>query len=391
VRWLVAAALLLLLAGCLPAAPPPAVAPSPPDHLVLRPIDFADLPDWGGDQQGAAIEALLRSCARRLQAADNDAVGPAGIAGHVADWRPPCNAAAQVERGNDAAARAFFESWFQPYRCANNDQSEGLFTGYYEPELAGARRRSPPFETPLLRRPPDLIQVDLGDFRGELRGQRIAGKVVNGKLMPYANHTEIEAGALDGMHLALFWVDDPVAAFFLEVQGSGRIKLPDGSEARVGYDGQNGWPYVAIGRVLAERHLLERDAATMPGIRAWLAAHPSEVKEILDANPSFVFFREVSGDGPIGAEGVVLTPGRSLAVDTKFLPLGAPFWLDIADDSGALQRLVIAQDTGGAIHGPVRGDFFWGHGPEAEQRAGTMRAHGGYYLMLPKTVSVPDA
>jgi membrane-bound lytic murein transglycosylase A len=141
--------------------------------------------------------------------------------------------------------------------------------------------------------------------------------------------------------------------------------------------------------VMMERHLLEREEATMPGIRAWLAAHPGEAKAILDSNPSYVFFREVSGDGPIGAEGVVLTPERSLAVDPKFLPLGAPFWLDVADEGAApLRRLVIAQDTGGAIRGPVRGDLFWGHGPEAEQHAGTMRARGGYYLLLPKTVIV---
>src|SRR5579864_875028 len=383
---------MLSLAGCLPAAPPPAAPIRPPDHLVLHAVDFSDLPDWGADHQSAAVAALLRSCAQRLRASDAAAVGPGGIAGHVADWRAPCDAATRLPMGDDAAARAFFAAWFRPYRCGNNDEAEGLFTGYYEPELTGARRRAPPFETPLLRRPPDLVQVDLGDFRPELRGQRIAGKVVDGRLKPYATRAEIEAGALDLLHLELFWVDDPVGAFFLEIQGSGRIRLRDGSEVRVGYDGQNGWPYVAIGRVLVERHFLEKESATLPGIRAWLAAHPKQAKSILDANPSYVFFREVRGDGPIGAEGAVLTPRRSLAVDTKFLPLGAPLWLDIRDENGApLRRLMIAQDTGGAIRGPVRGDFFWGHGSEAEARAGTMRARGGYYLLLPKTVAAPTS
>lgn len=355
---------------------------------MLRLVAFADLAGWHDDHQSAAVLALLHSCAERLKAADTAEVGPGGIAGHVADWRSPCEAAAQLSPGDDAAARAFFETWFRPFRCADNDETQGLFTGYYEPELMGARRRQPPFETPLLRRPPDLVQVDLGDFRSELRGQRLAGKVVDGRLRPYATRAEIEAGALDPLRLELLWVEDPVAAFFLEIQGSGRIDLPDGSQMRVGYDGQNGWPYVAIGRVLVERHLLDKESATMPGIRAWLAAHPDQVKAILDANPSYVFFREVPGDGPVGAEGAVLTPRRSLAIDTKFLPLGAPFWLDIADADGvSLRRLMIAQDTGGAIRGPVRGDVFWGHGREAEQHAGTMRARGGYFLLLPKTLT----
>jgi len=385
------AALLVLLSlgGCLQRPETTAPTQAAPDHLVLTPVAFADLAGWSADQQGAAIAALLRTCGARLKFADDAPVGPHAVGGHVADWRRPCAAAAALDQKDDAAARAFFETWFQPYRCADNGNAEGLFTGYYEPELNGARQRGGRFETPLLKRPSDLVMAELGDFRPDLRGQRIAGKVVGGKLKPYASRAEIEAGALDRLGLAFLWIDDPVAAFFLEIQGSGRIHLPDGTEVRVGYDGQNGWPYVAIGRVMVERHLLERDGATMPGIRAWLAAHPGETKAILDTNPSYVFFRELTGDGPIGSEGVALTPGRSLAVDRRFLPLGVPIWLDAAGDDLKLQRLMIAQDTGGAIRGPVRGDFFWGHGPEAERRAGAMRARGGDYLLLPKTVAAP--
>jgi membrane-bound lytic murein transglycosylase A len=377
-----ALALLAALAGCGP-------SPPPPDRLVLRPASFADLAGWSGDAAGAALAAFKKSCARRANFADDAPVGPNGLAGKVADWRPPCSAAAGADEHDDAAARAFFEAWFQPYRCANNRTTEGLFTGYYEPELKGARERGPGFETPLMKRPPDLVAVELGDFRADWRGERIAGRVVAGRLKPYETRAQIAAGALDRLNLALLWVDDPVAAFFLQVQGSGRIDLPDGSQVRVGYDGQNGWPYVAIGRVMIERGLIDRESATMQGIRAWLAAHPAETKDILDANPSYVFFREVAGDGPVGSEGVVLTPGRSLAVDPKFLPLGAPLWLDAAEDDGITRHLLIAQDTGGAIRGPVRGDLFWGHGADAERRAGTMRARGSYFLLLPKSVAVP--
>ena len=376
-----ALALIVALAACAPTKPPT------PDRLVLRPANFGDLAGWTSDGMGEALAALKKSCTRRLRFADDAPVGPQGMAGTVADWRPPCTAAAAVDERDDAAARGFFEAWFRPYRCANNESVEGLFTGYYEPELKGARMRGRGFETPLMKRPPDLVAVELGDFRADWRGERIAGRVVDGRLKPYETRAQIEAGALDRLNLGFLWVDDPVAAFFLQVQGSGRIDLPDGSQVRVGYDGQNGWPYVAIGRVMIERGLIDREGATMPGIRAWLAAHPAETKDILDANASYVFFREIAGDGPVGSEGVVLTPGRSLAVDTKFLPLGAPFWLDAAADDGRIERLLIAQDTGGAIRGPVRGDVFWGHGADAERRAGSMRARGGYFLLLPKTVA----
>jgi len=371
--------LVFALAAC-------AVKP-PPAKLVLTPVSYGDLAGWQADVKGEALAALLKSCASRLKFADNDPVGPEGIGGKVADWREPCVAAGTADARDPAAAQKYFETWFRPYRVADNTEAEGLFTGYYEPELAGARARGGEFQTPLLKRPPDLVMAELGDFKPDLRGERIAGRVVNGRLKPYEKRAEIEAGALDNMNLALLWVSDPVAAFFLQIQGSGRVVLPDGSVARVGYDGQNGWPYVAIGRVMVDRGLLAKDDATMQGIRAWLAAHPAETPEILDANPSYVFFRELKGDGPVGSEGVALTPGRSLAVDRAFLPLGAPFWLDADAGGERLRRLLVAQDTGGAIRGPVRGDVFWGHGPEAEGRAGTMRARGGYFLLLPKTVT----
>ena len=380
-----AAGLLLalsLLAACVPRGP---------DRLTLAPARFADLPGWGQDDLGAALAAFNRSCALVLTGKQppQTPLGPNGIAGTVADWQPPCAAAASLGGADAAAQRQLFETWFTPYRAGNNGRSEGLFTGYYEPELRGARQPGGAYTTPLLRRPPDLVMVDLGLFRPAWRGERIAGRVIDGRLKPIESRSEIERGALDRQRLAFVWVDDPVDAFFLHIQGSGRVRLPDGSLVQVGYDGQNGQPYVPIGRLLIERGMLDRDSVSMQAIRAWIKANPEAGAALMAENPSYVFFREVQGEGPVGTQGVALTPGRSLAVDRDFVPLGVPVWLDAGDDTGRLQRLMVAQDTGGAIRGPVRGDVFWGFGPDAEARAGAMKARGEYYILLPKTVAVP--
>jgi membrane-bound lytic murein transglycosylase A len=369
-----AAAFLLLFAlfACAP-------RPPPPDHLTLSPASFASLPQWRDDNTAAALAAFARSC---VQLAKEPSTAPLGVAGNAAEWQSAC--AAVPQNADDAAARRYFETWFEPWLAGNNGATEGLFTGYYEPELAGARHPGPGFTTPLLQRPPDLVMVDLGLFRPALRGQRIAGRVVDGRLQPYQDRAQIERGALDRYRLPLFWVADPVDAFFLEIQGSGLIELRDGGAVRIGYDGQNGWPYVPIGRLLVERGALTKENVSLQTIRAWIEAHPAEGRALMDANPSYVFFREIKGDGPLGSEGVVLTPGRSLAVDRRFVPLGVPVFLDAGD---GIQRLMVAQDTGGAISGPVRGDVFWGTGAGAEARAGPMKARGRYFLLLPKGVS----
>jgi membrane-bound lytic murein transglycosylase A len=382
--WLLVA---LLAASCAPKTPPP-------DRLTLAATDFAHLAGWRADSVGAALTALRRSCDAFAKQATDAPIGPGGLAGTAGDWRAPCAAAGTIDAADDDAARRFFESNFQPFKLANNADATGLFTGYYEAELRGSRRREGPFTTPLLKRPADLVMVELGLFRPAWRGERIAGRVEGGQLKPYASRAAIERGALAQRNLELFWVDDPVDAFFLQIQGSGRIRLPDGGTARVGYDGQNGQAYVPIGRLLAERAELPRDSVSMQTIRGWLAAHPDKAASLMDENPSYVFFREMAGDGPLGAQGVVLTAGRSLAVDRSFLPLGVPLWLDLedaapgnGDGNGKLRRLVVAQDTGGAIRGPVRGDVFWGFGPQAAERAGMMKDRGTYYLLLPRDVA----
>ena len=236
--------------------------------------------------------------------------------------------------------------------------------------------------------------VELGDFREELKGQRIAGRVLDGKLKPYENRSAIVGGKMPpAQYKPLVWLDDPHDAFFVQVQGSGIVHLDDGSVMRVGYDGQNGHPDYAIGRELVKRGIYSKDEVSMEAIRSWLTNNPNKAEELMNTNPSFVFFRETpddgTGAGPQGGEGVKLTAGRSLAIDRGKLPYGFPVYLmaDYNDETGKpIRRLMMAQDTGGAIRGAVRGDYFWGAGNTAEKFAGPMKAKGKYFFLLPKTI-----
>lgn len=389
------------------AVPPSVVEPPPPepppDRLDLHPATFAELPGWREDTLAEALPALRRSCAALARQPDDRPLGGSRdgrVAGTAGDWRRPCAAlralqavvlpeAADVE----TESRAFFETHFRPWAASNRGDPVGLFTGYYEPTLDGSRRRSERFRVPLYVRPPELVTVDLGEFRDELEGRRLAGRVEGRKLVPFHDRAAIDAGRLAGRGLELLWVDDPVDAFFLHIQGSGRIELDDGNHLRVGYAAQNGHPYFAIGRELIDRGALTPEQVSMQSIRRWLAEHPEEAVDVLHRNPSYVFFRELQEEGPVGSQGVVLTPGRSLAVDRSFVPLGVPVWLDGSaplagrpDTDTILQRLLVAQDTGGAIQGPVRGDVFWGPGDEAADVAGRMKHQGRLWLLLPRSV-----
>ncbi len=382
-RILLGVFLSIALNGCGPTGDggkPPAPQP---DRIVLKPADFRTLPGWDRDPLAAALAPLQQSCSLLRNRPDTDLVGSGAT---VADWRAPCRTLATVQSGDDAAARAFFERFFTVMQVTNHGETTGLFTGYYEADLKGSKRPDARFSIPLYRRPPDLVSVDLGQFRPSLKGERVAGRVSGGKLVPYATRSDIEAGALGGKGLELVWVDSAVDAFFLAIQGSGRVTLPDGQVMRVGYDGENGHPYVAIGRVLAEAGT-PRDIITMPYLRRYIADHGAEGVALMDKNPSYIFFKELTGPGPLGSAGLPLTPDRSAAVDRTFIPFGTPLFVDTSDPTsptGRLQRLVIAQDTGGAIRGPVRADLFFGYGPEAADHAGVLKGQGNAYILVPK-------
>nr|WP_245185626.1 murein transglycosylase A [Falsiroseomonas frigidaquae] len=346
-----------------------------------RQVEFSELPGWTGDRLEAALPAFRASCAVLARLPPDRVMGGEGeTARKAGDFARACAAAADLP-ADGAAARRFFESHFLAYAVG-----EDVLTGYYEPELRGSSTRTGPFQTPLHARPPELVEVDLGSFAQDLRGRRTAGVVRDGRLQPYPDRAAIAGGALAGRGLELAWVDDPADAFFLQIQGSGRVRLTDGRVLRLGYAAQNGHPYYAIGRALVENGALTRETVSMQAIRAWLAAAPAaEATALMNRNPSYVFFRPLPDlppeAGPLGALGAPLTPGRSLAVDRTRTPLGAPVWVAA---QAPLRRLVVAQDTGGAIRGSARADLFTGWGDAAGAEAGGMRDRAALFVLLPR-------
>ncbi|MFM9865758.1 MAG: murein transglycosylase A [Micropepsaceae bacterium] len=386
----VSAAVLILTAGCAPLKS--VIGEKPADELRFERTSFAKLDGWTAGDPKAALAAFVASCKRVVKRNDGDTFGGVAAYGTVGEWRGACSAVLQTS----GDARQFFEAWFEPVMASNRDEAVGLFTGYYEPELAGSRTASGKFTTPLYTRPSDLVSVDLGTFRPALKGERIAGRVDDARLVPYATRGQIVSAGLGGRSSVIAYVDDAVGAFFLQIQGSGRVRFPNGEVVRVAYDGQNGHPYTAVGRVLVERGDVRREDMSMQRIRSWLAANPAKADALMNENASFVFFKEQPiADPALGAEGaqsVSLTPEASLAVDLKFHGLGAPMWIDATAPAEAgpdvvFRRLVIAQDTGGAIRGPVRGDVYWGAGKRAEEIAGRMAHRGRLYVLLPKSVA----
>jgi membrane-bound lytic murein transglycosylase A len=303
-----------------------------------------------------------------------------------------CEAARAVPAGDEPAARRFLEDRFQAWSVAG--AASGLVTGYYEPVLAGSRARTERFRLPVYGVPEDLVAVDLESVAPELKGMRLRGRLEGSRVVPYWSRGEIEAGPRFRAPV-LAWVEDPVELFFLQIQGSGQIALPSGERLRLGYADHNGHPYRSMGRALIQRGELALEQTSMQGLKAWAAANPQKLREALDANPSYVFFREMAGasaaDGPIGTLGVPLTAGYSIAVDPRHVPLGAPVFLATTWPLSAkpLERLVAAQDTGGAIRGAVRADFYWGSGAEAGVQAGRMRQQGRLWILWPRDEALP--
>ncbi len=370
-----------LLQGCVtPPQQPPAQQPPEPTAPSVRyeSARWSQLPGWRADQAQEAWGAFLQSCnARKLPTALLNA----------------CAAASSMAVSNPEQARTFFETHFTPYRIVRVESPRvssdtGLITGYYEPLLHGSRTASTTFSTALYAPPDDMLTIELGDAFPELQGRRIRGRLQGKKVLPYFERAALQNHpSLKGKELV--WVDSAVDAFFLEVQGSGRVLLDDGSTIRLAYADQNGQPYRSIGRYLVDSGELTLQETSAPAIRHWLQENSARMHEVLNSNPSVVFFREERIDdpsiGPKGSLGVALTAGRSVAVDATFVPLGAPLFLatTMPMTGAPLQRLVMAQDTGGAIRGPVRADLFWGFGASAGESAGLMKEQGQMWLLWP--------
>ena len=319
------------------------------------------------DRTRASLAAFRLSCPGLMRRTDQSGLTQGS------DWTQACSAATSWP---DSSAADFFTRYFEAVQVGDG---LSFATGYYEPEIAGSRVQAPGYTTPIYRRPSDLIEVDLGLFSDALKGKRIRGRVQGQNFIPYADRAEIETGALAGRGLELAWAADPVEFFFLQVQGSGRLRLPDGSVMRIGYDSQNGRDYTGIGKLMKDRGLIQ--AGSMQDIMAWLRANPEQGRAIMNENKSFVFFREITGAGPLGAMGVAVTGGSSVAADPQYVPLGAPVLLSM--DRAEPNGLWVAQDTGGAIKGANRFDTFWGAGDQARAIAGGMSARGSALLLLP--------
>lgn len=357
---------------------PPATTP-PASGATYKPATFADLPGWRDDAALEAWPAFVASC-RALANRDG--------------WREACAAATRASPANADSARRFFEQHFRVWQIASEEGAQdGLITGYYEPLLRGSRKPTARYRYPLYSAPDDLINVDLAEAQPDVKGLRLRGRLEGRRIVPYYDRAQIESGAAPLKGKELLWVDDAIDLFFLHVQGSGRIALDNGDTVRVGYADQNGYPYKSIGRTLVERGELTLEQASMQGIKAWARERPNELTALLNTNPSYVFFRELpgAGNGPPGSLGVPLTPRRSVAVDTRYVPPGAPVYIATTWPNTAkpMNRLMLAQDTGSAIRGAVRADFFWGYGDTAAREAGRMKQRLKMWVLLPTAYGEP--
>ncbi len=361
----------------IPATPRPPVPVAPP---ATAPVDTANALSAGitpgpsiidlipaGERSRKALQAFRLSCPSLMRRSDQSGLT------RGADWNSACAAASSWP---EASASEFFIRYFEAVQVGDG---KAFVTGYYEPEIAGSRTQQPGYDVPIYRRPSNLIDVNLGLFSDSLKGKTIRGKVDGSNLVPFDERSQIVGGSLAGKGLELAWAADPVEFFFLQVQGSGRLLLPGGGVMRIGYDGQNGRDYTGIGKLMKDRGLIQ--AGSMQDIMQYLRAHPDEGAAIMNENKSFVFFRELTGPGPLGAMGVAVTPEATVAADPRYVPLGAPLLLSL--DRAEPNGIWIAQDTGGAIKGANRFDSFWGAGSNARSTAGGMSARGSALILLP--------
>ena len=361
-----------------------------PPKLTLQKMSFSQLPDWQTANVKKSLNAFKRSCRLFLKLPAERDVGSSFIPLKAKDWYPACQALFKLKVKDSQGIRAYFEKWFTPVIFFKGDVPlEGLFTGYYQPLLNGSLEKADAYPVPLYGLPKNLLTIDLSDFG--LRKQVLIARVEGDKVVPFYERAQINKGAIHPHAKVIAWVENKIDRLFLEIQGSGVIQLTDGKKMYVGYEGQNGAPYTALAQVLIDRGVMTKDSASMQRIRDYLSKHPKLMDKLLNKNKSFVFLRKLNQDVAIGAQNLPLTGGVSLAIDRQYIPLGTPIWLntsypDLKENvNQPFKRLMIAQDTGGAIKGPVRGDVFWGEGTRAAQIAGRMKNKGRYWLLLPKT------
>ncbi len=341
---------------------------------IGKQIAWDKISDWQRDDLAQAWPAMQAQCPRMTRKS--------------ADWEPICESVAQLQNPTSDEVRAFMQQHFKPHRVhGKNGKLDGLITGYYEPVLDGSRTRTEQFAYPIYAQPEDMLIIELADIYPKLKGMRLRGRLDGNRVLPYWSREEIDGPEQPLAGKEIIWIDDPYGSFFTQIQGSGRVRLQDGSMVGVGYANQNGHPYFAVGKKLVEIGALSLQEVSLFTIKQWLHDNPDRAPEILNANPSYVFFelRESVDEGPRGSLNVPLTSERSIAVDRRVIPLGTPVWLQTTlPDGAAYERLMIAQDTGGAITGPVRADVFFGIGERAEQLAGEMKQRGQMFALLPK-------
>lgn len=381
----------LLLAACSTGTISPTITPSQPSESVTPPpekpltkstlkrVQWSALTGWTDDDLLPAWQAFLKSCT---------------VLSKQPAWKENCRLATSLQKPNNATLKKFFETYFTPYQIINTDHSEeGLITGYYEPLLKGSRKPSTRYRYPIYAAPDELLTIDLGAAYPELKDLRLRGRLDGGKVVPYYSRAEImnNPKLLNGYEL--LWVEDEVELFFLHVQGSGRIVFDNGEIMKIGFADQNGHPYNSIGKLLVQRGELALEKASMQGIKQWGQQNPGKLAELLQQNARYVFFRELPSDlsGPIGAMGVPLTAGRSIAIDPLSIPQGAPVFLATTwpNTNKPLNRLMVAQDVGSAIKGGIRADFFWGYGHEAGNQAGKMKQSGKMWVLMPRDYTLP--
>lgn len=360
------------------------------------PVSWAALPSWKDDDLSALWPVFVNNCKGLMRPVGGSLVQQARATPRA--WQPVCAAAAELDLRTSTEVRAFIETHLQPWRLldAEGKPARNTVTGYYEPVVRGSRKRGGAYQWPLYEPPRDLLTIDLGSVYPELAGKRVRGKLEGRRVVPYDTRAQIAANP-QRQPPAIVWLDDPVEAFFLQVQGSGRVWLDDGGVIRVAYADHNGRPYVSIGKWLADQGELPLAQTSMQNIKAWAQRDPHRVQEMLNVNPAMVFFREERladpNLGPKGAYGIPLAGRRTIAVDTRYVPLGAPVYLatTMPASSEPLRRLVFAQDTGAAIKGAARADFFWGSGEEAGMLAGRMKQNGEMWVLWPKQAGAPSA